>query len=63
MTTVNQQKEMFYSSAILSNIAALAQKVGIEYDFKHLATCDDSELRDLQDNLIDQYNAKIAKSN
>jgi len=61
MTTVNQQKEMFYSAAILSNIAMLAEKVGRTYDFKYLKTCEDRELRDLQDNLIEQYNRKVAK--
>ena len=39
MTTVNQQKEMFYSAAILSNIAMLAAKVGRTYDFEYLTTC------------------------
>jgi len=61
MTTVNQQKEMFYSAAILSNIAMLAAKVGRTYDFDYLTTCEDGELRDLQDNLIEQYNRKVAK--
>jgi hypothetical protein len=61
MTTVNQQKEMFYSAAILSNITMLAEKVGRTYDFDYLTTCEDSELRDLQDNLIEQYNRKVAK--
>jgi phosphoenolpyruvate carboxylase len=61
MTTVNQQKEMFYSAAILSNIEMLAAKVGRTYDFKYLTTCEDSELRDLQDNLIEEYNRKVAK--
>jgi len=60
MTTVNQQKEMFYSAAILSNIAMLAAKVGRTYDFKYLTNCEDSELRDLQDNLIERYNRKVA---
>lgn len=63
MTTVNQQKEMFYSAAILSNIEMLASKVGRTYDFKYLTTCKDSDLRDLQDNLIEQYNTKVAKLN
>ena len=60
MTSVNQQKEMFYSAAILSNIAMLAEKVGRTYDFDYLTTCEDSELRDLQDNLIERYNRKVA---
>ncbi len=59
MTTVNQQKEMFYSAAILSNIAMLANKVGKSYDFKYLETCADSELRQLQDNLIEDYSRKV----
>ena len=63
MTTVNQQKEMFYSAAILSNIATLAEKIGRKYDFNHLTTCEESELRDLQDNLIEQYNTNVAKLN
>ena len=61
MTTVNQQKQMFYNAAILSNIAMLAEKVGRTYDFDYLTTCEDNELRDLQDNLIEQYNRKVAK--
>jgi len=63
MTTVNQQKEMFYNAAILSNITMLADKVGRHYDFKYLSNCEESELRELQDNLVEQYNMKIAKLN
>ena len=51
---------MFYSAAILSNITMLAEKVGRTYDFKYLTNCEDSELRDLQDNLIERYNRKVA---
>ena len=61
MTTGNQQREMFYSAAILSNITMLAEKVVRTYDFDYLTTCQDSELRDLQDNLIEEYNRKVAK--
>jgi len=62
MTTANQQKTMFYNAGLMANITTLAEKVGRSLDFKYLQTCEEEELRDLQDNLIEQYNNKVLKS-
>ena len=61
MTTVNQQKAMFYNAGLMSNITMLAERVKRTLDFKYLQTCDETELRQLQDNLIEQYNNLLAK--
>lgn len=62
MTTVNQQKTMFYNAGLMANLKMLADKLNRELDFEHLATCDESELLQLQDNLIEDYNAKLKAS-
>ena len=59
MTTVNQQKAMFYNAGLMANLTMLAAKVGKELDLDYLSTCDESELRQLQDNLIERYNSKL----
>tara|TARA_R100000655_G_C2948020_1_gene186840 strand:- start:352 stop:543 length:192 start_codon:yes stop_codon:yes gene_type:complete len=56
MTTVNEQKRMFYNAGLLANITMLADRVGRILDFDYLQTCDENELRQLQDNLIEDYN-------
>jgi hypothetical protein len=61
MTTVNQQKTMFYNAGLMANITLLAERVKRTLDFKYLETCDETELRQLQDNLIEQYNNLLAK--
>ena len=61
MTTVNQQKAMFHNAGLMSNITMLAERVNRTLDFKYLETCDEGELRQLQDNLIEQYNNLLAK--
>ena len=61
MTTINQQKAMFYNAGLMSNITMLAERVKRTLDFKYLVTCDETELRQLQDNLIEQYNNLLAK--
>ena len=59
MTTVKQQENMFYNAGLMSNLTMLADKVGRVLDFKYLETCEEEELRQLQDNLIEDYNAKL----
>ena len=52
---------MFYNAGLMSNITMLAERVKRTLDFKYLVTCDETELRQLQDNLIEQYNNLLAK--
>ena len=59
MTTVSQQKQMFYAASLFSNIQMLADRVGQKFDFKYLQKLEESELRKLQDNLIEQYNQTV----
>ena len=59
MTTVNQQKAMFYNAGLMANLTMLAGKVGKELDLDYLSTCGESELRQMQDNLIEKYNSKL----
>ena len=61
MTTINQQKAMFYNAGLMANITILSERVKRTLDFKYLETCDETELRQLQDNLIEQYNNLLAK--
>ena len=61
MTTINQQKAMFYNAGLMSNITMLAERVKRTLDFKYLETCEETELRQLQDNLIEQYNNLLTK--
>ena len=61
MTTVNQQKTMFYNAGLMANITMLSERVNRTLDFKYLETCDETELRQLQDNLVEQYNNLLAK--
>jgi len=63
MTTVNEQKRMFYNAGLLANITMLANRVGRVLDFDYLQTCEDDELRQLQDNLIEDYNRILKKGN
>jgi hypothetical protein len=62
MTTVNQQKTMFYNAGLMANLTILATHVGLELDFAYLSTCGECELRQMQDNLIEKYNAKLILS-
>ena len=61
MTTVNQQKAMFYDAGLMANLTMLASKIGKELDFDYLSTCGEDELRQMQDNLIEKYNEKLKK--
>ena len=61
MTTVNEQKCMFYNAGLLANITMLADRVGRILDFDYLQTCEEKELRQLQDNLIEDYNRILKK--
>ena len=61
MTTVNQQKTMFYNAGLMANITMLSKRVNRTLDFKYLETCEETELRQLQDNLVEQYNNLLAK--
>ena len=61
MTTVKQQEAMFYNAGIMANIAMLAEKTKRVLDFQHLMTCDQTELRQLQDNLIEDYNLRLKR--
>ena len=61
MTTVNQQETMFYNAGIMANITMLAEKTNRVLDFQYLMTCDQAELRQLQDNLIEDYNLSLKR--
>jgi len=61
MTTVNQQKSMFYNAGLMANITMLAEKTKRILDFKYLMTCDETELRQLQENLIEDYNLRLKR--
>ena len=61
MTTVKQQKTMFYDAGLMANITMLSERVNRTLDFKYLETCEETELRQLQDNLVEQYNNLLAK--
>ena len=56
MTTVN-----VYNAGLLANITMLANRVGRVLDFDYLQTCEEKELRQLQDNLIEDYNRILRK--
>lgn len=43
MTTVKQQKTMFYNAGLMANLTMLADKVGRVLDFKYLETCEDNK--------------------
>ena len=52
---------MFYDAGLMANITMLAEKINRVLDFKYLMTCDESELRQLQDNLIEDYNLRLKR--
>ena len=54
-TSVNQLRK----SGLIANIATLANKVNAKIDCNDLNNCGEIELRQLQDNLIEQYNQII----
>ena len=54
-TSVNQLRK----SGLIANIATLANKVSAKIDCNDLNNCGEIELRQLQDNLIQQYNEKL----
>ena len=53
--SVNQLRK----SGLIANITTLANKVDAKIDCNNLNNCGEIELRQLQDNLIEQYNEKI----
>ena len=61
MKTIDQQKTMFYNAGLMANITMLAEKTKRILDFKYLMTCDETELRQLQDNLIEDYNLRLKR--
>ncbi len=50
--SVNQLRK----SRLIANITTLANKVDAKIDCNDLSNCGETELRQLQDNLIQQYN-------
>jgi len=53
--SVNQLRK----SGLIANITTLANKVDAKIDCNDLSNCGETELRQLQDNLIEQYNQII----
>ena len=53
--SVNQLRK----SGLIANITTLANKVNAKIDCNDLNNCDETELRQLQDSLIEQYNQII----
>jgi len=53
--SVNQLRK----SGLIANITTLANKVDAKIDCNDLSNCGEIELRQLQDNLIQQYNQII----
>ena len=53
--SVNQLRK----SGLIANITTLANKVNAKIDCNDLNNCGETELIQLQDNLIEQYNEKI----
>ena len=53
--SVNQLRK----SGLIANITTLANKVNAKIDCNDLNNCGEIELRQLQDNLIEQYNQII----
>jgi len=53
--SVNQLRKF----GLIANIATLANKVSSKIDCNDLNNCNETELRQLQDNLIEQYNQII----
>ena len=49
----------YRKSGLIANIATLANKVNAKIDCNDLNNCGEIELRQLQDNLIEQYNQMI----
>ena len=49
----------YRKSGLIANIATLANKVNAKIDCNDLNNCGEIELRQLQDNLIQQYNEKL----
>lgn len=52
---------MFYNAGLMANITMLAEKTKRILDFKYLMTCDETELRQLQENLIEDYNLRLKR--
>ena len=46
----------YRKSVLIANITTLANKVNVKIDCNDLSNCGETELRHLQDNLIQQYN-------
>ena len=51
-TSINEYRKF----GLIANIATLANKVSVKIDCNDLNNCGETELRQLQDNLIEQYN-------
>jgi hypothetical protein len=54
-TSINEYRK----SGLIANITTLANKVDAKIDCNDLNNCGETELSQLQDNLIQQYNEKI----
>ena len=54
-TSINELRKC----GLIANITTLANKVNAKIDCNDLNNCGEIELRQLQDNLIQQYNEKI----
>jgi len=56
---MNISANQLRKSGLIANIATLANKVDAKIDCNDLSNYGETELRQLQDNLIQQYNEKI----
>ena len=54
-TSINEYRKF----GLIANITTLANKVDAKIDCNDLNNCGETKLRQLQDNLIQQYNEKI----
>ena len=54
-TSINEYRK----SGLIANITTLANKINAKIDCNDLNNCGETELKHLQDNLIEQYNQII----
>jgi len=62
MKAEQYQNQMVRISGLIANLLMLADKIGRQLDINHLHSLNEEELRQLQDNFIEQYNASFKQS-
>tara|TARA_B110000003_G_scaffold269137_2_gene299702 strand:+ start:1697 stop:1945 length:249 start_codon:yes stop_codon:yes gene_type:complete len=62
MTAEQYQNQMVRISVLIANLSMLADKIGRQLDINHLHSISEEELKQMQDNLIEQYNASFKQS-